>query len=293
MEAHSVYNRHGVMQNKINVEMTPEEFQDFCYPGAKKQRGVNTALSKSDLYDWITNQGNYFYFLIYRQLLNDFPDCEGLIFKFVYLCTYGDYSTNGGLLIYNKKPLVYKDFYEILMLSEKRTDETIEEMINKELLYIDGENYKPNPKYYLKGNIGKNKGNVTRIFNKGMQELYTKSSYREHNLLAHFIPLLPYVNLKYNILCKNPEETDIKKLQPFNLKDICDFFEVDQTNSTRLKRKLLSITVHNVSLIGYFTRDFGNGLLKCFIVNPYVYYKAPSMRDMENISKLFDVPNNC
>lgn len=285
---------HGGINDEINIRMSYEEYMNrFLDPKKPQRNGMSTALSKTDLQDWIVNQGNYFYFLIYNQLITDFPESEGLLFKFIYLCTYGDYDDKGGLLIYNKQPLVYKDFYNILHLSNKRTDDAINEMLQKELLIQCGDNYKPNPKYYMRGGIKGYIGNITRIFNKGMQELYTKATYNEHKLLAHFIPLLPYVNLRYNVICSNPEETDIKKLKPFNLKQVADAFGVDKSNSPRLRKKLLAIRVHGFPLMGYFTRDFGGGELKCFIVNPYVFYKAPGMKDMESISKLFDIPNNC
>ena len=294
MKAYGTHSLDGLRNDTVHVEMTQEEYYNtFIDPTHEKRKGIVCGLSKTDLRDWVSNQGNYFYFLIYKQLMKDFPDCEGLLFKFIYLCTYGDYDNKGGLLSYNKHPLVYDDFYSILNLSKKRTDDTISELLNKELLIQEGDNYKPNPKYYTRGIIKGYVGEITRIFNKGMRELYFKSNYKEHNLLAHFIPLMPYVNLKYNVICSNPEETDIKKLKPFNLKQVADVFEIDQTNSYRFKKKLLSITVHGYNLMGYFTRDFGNGLLKCFIVNPYVFYKAPGIKDMESIGKLFDIPNNC
>lgn len=294
MEKFGTHSLDGTINSDIYLKMTQDEYyRHFVNPEAKKREGLPHALSKSDLQDWVSNQGNYFYFLIYNQLITDFPDSEGLLFKFMYLCTYGNYDNKGGLLSYGNNPFVYEDFYSILNLSTKRTDDTIKEMLDKELLLQIGDNYKPNPKYYLRGSVKGYVGEITRIFNKGMRELYFKSTYNEHKMLAHFIPLMPYVNLRYNIICSNPEETDIKKLKPFNLKQVADAFGVDKTNSPRLKKKLLAITVHGYSLMGYFTRDFGNGLLKCFIVNPYVFYKAPGIKDMESISKLFDIPNNC
>lgn len=294
MKTYGVHSLDGTISDEVHLTMSKEEYYNtFVDPEKNRRSGICAALSKTDLQDWITNQGNYFYFLIYNQLINDFPNNEGLLFKFIYLCTYGDYDNKGGLLCYNKQPLVYDNFYSLLNLSKKRTDDTIAELLNNHLLIQQGDNFKPNPKYYLKGTVKGYVGEITRIFNKGMRELYFKSTYNEHKMLAHFIPLLPYVNLRYNIICSNPEETDIKKLKPFNLKQVADAFGVDKTNSSRLKRKLLSITVHGYSLMGYFTRDFGNGLLKCFIVNPYVFYKAPGIKDMESISKLFDIPNNC
>jgi hypothetical protein len=294
MRVYGTHNMAGEIDDSVHIEMTQDEYYStFIDPNKGKRKGVGHGISRNDLRDWVSNQGNYFYFLIYRQLMQDFPDCEGLLFKFIYLCTYGDYDDKGGLLSHNKQPLVYNSFYSILNLSKKRTDDTVAELLNKGLLIQEGNNYRPNPRYYVRGAVKGHVGEITRIFNKGMRELYFKSNYKEHNLLAHFIPLLPYVNLRYNIICSNPEETDIKKIKPFNLRQIADAFGVEKSNSPRLKKKLLSITVHGYNLMGYFTRNFGDGLLKCFIVNPYVFYKAPGIKDMESIAKLFDIPNNC
>lgn len=253
-------------------------------------KGYEKYLNKELLKDFIKNQGNYFYFLLYRKLLDNFPDANTMIFRFMYICTFGDYD---GVLKYKKHNMTTQDLHEVLYLSKRISDDLIKELLNNNLLSFEDGIYRINPDYYIRGKIKDYTPDFTRVFNRGMQELYIKSNYKEHKMLSYFIPLLPYVNVRYNIVCFNPEEQDIKKIQPLNLKQVSELFNVDKSNSNRLKKKLLSITVRNVPLMGYFTRNFGNGLLKCFIVNPYVFYKASNINDLESIVKLFDISDNC
>lgn len=296
-----VYPNTGEKDQMIKVNISAETYDalmDALSDVIKKteesknnqHQGYEKYLSKAELKEFIKNQGNYFYFLLYRKLLDDFPEHNSMIFRFMYICTYGDYD---GVLQYDKRPMTKDELRDRLYLSSRISNDLINELISNNLLIFKDNKYIINPDYYIRGKIKEYTPDFTRVFNKGMQELYIKSNYREHNMLSYFIPLLPYVNIKYNIICFNPEETDLRKLQPLNLKQVSSIFNVDKTHSNRLKKKLLSISVRNVPLMGYFTRDFGNGLLKCFIVNPYVFYKASNINDLESIVKLFDIPDNC
>jgi hypothetical protein len=252
----------------------------------RKLEGLRYQISKYDLQQYNNNKASYFYFLIYNQLMNDFPKSTGMIFRFMYLCTYGDYTNT---IVINNTPLNLSDVRDLLMLSNKRGAESIREMIKHNLLITTDNGVKINEKYYLRGKLNDIKQGVTRIYNKGLQELYKKSTYRDHKLLSHFVPLLPYVNKYYNIICVNPEEKEIKYLVPLSFKDVASLFGVDLSNANRLKKKLLSIKVNDKSLIGHFTREFDDGLLSYYAVNPYVYCKAPTEEYFRFIAKNFDI----
>lgn len=279
------YDENGVLTGGLIVYYEPHEIPSETKLKANKE----LRLSKELLKDWVMNQGNYFYFLVYKNLLEDFPDDTALIFRFMYICSYGDYNNT---LVYGKHDMTPIECKKLFGLSEKPNREIYRSLIDWGLLIENNLKVTINPKYYIRGSIKDYDAPFTRIFNKGIQELYTKADYREHKLLGHFVPLLPFVNKYNNIICANPEENDVNKLVPLNLSQVAALFGVNQTNSNRLKQKLLDITVNNIPVLGYFTREFNHEYLKCFIVNPYVFYKAPKLDELENIARLFNIPAN-
>lgn len=66
----------------------------------------------------------------------------------------------------------------------------------------------------------KSKYNFTRLYSENFQYIYENSMAREHKKIACLLCLIPYINMKYNILCTNIFETEIEKIQPLNQKDI-------------------------------------------------------------------------
>ena len=289
MEQYGLFDDYGVKTNMRVIVGNERLYEQHLETEKKKKKGCLDRLDKDMMKDWITRENNHFYFMVYNSLLTDFPDCEALIFRFLYLCTYGTYD---GYLGTERRRFNKKDLCNLLMFSDKRGEECVGEMVLKGLLFETNSGYLINPKYYIRGKLDTEKGNVTRVFNSGMQELYKKSLYNEHKMLAHFIPLMPYMSTYYNVLCHNPEEQDIKKIQALSLKEVAELFGVDKSNSSRLRKKLVNITVNGYYLLGYFYRSIGEGELKCFIVNPYVFCKAPRLSDMTNITNLFDMPDN-
>lgn len=292
MEDYGLFDDYGVKTNiRLRLYDENEEYlqRKDMEAEQRKKKGCLDRIDKNIMKDWIKREKNYFYFSVYNSLIADFPECEAIIFRFLYLCSYGDYD---GYLGTERRKYNKKELCGLLMLSDKRAVESVDEMVSKGLLIEDGGNYLVNNKYYIRGKLDYERGNVTRVFNNGIQELYKKSQYNEHKMLAHFVPLMPYMNVYYNVLCHNPDESDIKKIQALSLKEVADLFGVDKSNSTRLRKKLVNITVNNYYLLGYFYRSIGEGELKCFIVNPYVFCKAPKISDMTNITNLFDMPDN-
>lgn len=169
----------------------------------------------------------------------------------------------------------------------KKTEayETIKYLFDKKLLIEDNEgNIKVNIKFCKKGKITKNQAKVgIRMFEEAIRELYLKSKPTEHNKLALFIKLIPYVNLKYNVICSNPEEENIEKINPLTMKAIADI--AGYKNSNRFKKELLDLTVNESLAVVITETKYG----KFVHINPTVYYKGTNKEDLKylvNVCKL-------
>lgn len=64
----------------------------------------------------------------------------------------------------------------------------------------------------------------TRIYRECIQSLYKTTDNRRHRYLGLIFKLLKYINLEYNILCLNPFENDVNKIEPIDFNKFCDMF---------------------------------------------------------------------
>jgi len=228
-----------------------------------------------------------FYFLFYELL--SFNIEKQYIIRFLYLCSHMDYSNS--LLFGNAKRedkyMLESDLQEVLNLSERETRNTKNILINKELIKIDSKNrLSVNEVYCLKGKIPINrKASRVRIFEDGFKELYEKSTPKEHKKLALLVQLLPHINLKFNIICKDSACEDIDLVIPMDMKRICEVTECDYNNSTRLKKELLSLRVNRELVVMYNETD----IAKFITINPRVYYKGVEKLDVKGLENLFKV----
>lgn len=252
----------------------------------KSKKAQSKYLRNKDIFNvMIEDNFGGFYFIMYDRLLEEVLE-EQYRFRFTYLCTYMDYDNK--LKFGNGKGdsrlMLEKDLEEVLILSKRETIRTKKAFIKYGLITIDKDKtITINKKYAIKGKIGKRdlKRSV-RIMEYGIREMYTKANAREHKRLDIFNRLLPYVNYNHNVLCKNPSESDIKKIEPLNLSELCDIVGYDKTKSVRLKNELLKVKIDGQLAMGIFESDNG----KRIYINPKVYYKG---RDIESLRALINM----
>lgn len=237
--------------------------------------------SRSDFHKELIQRFGHFYFNFYKR----FKDVDRkFIFRFLYLCSfmnYDNYLSNGKRLLHGD------DLKDLLNLGNTEFYRTKMCLVENGLIIInDKDLIKINEKYCKKGVINKTKSiEVIRMFNDAIKELYNKSLPKEHKKLALLIDLLPYVNYRHNLLCKNPKEQRIELIEPLKMSEICSILGYDKTNVSKIKRQLLSLKVNSEEVIGIFEKSCG----KSIYVNPRVYYKGNDIEELESLVNMFKV----
>lgn len=180
-----------------------------------------------------------------------------------------------------------KELHFILRLSSRETLNTKKVLLEKELISIEDGSILINPRYCRKGGIVKNKSiEKIRMFDYGIKELYELASKTEHKKLALLFQLLPYINLRWNVICKNPKEEMLENVEPYTIKEL--MILLNQTNITRFKKNLLDLTVQNESVIFINTNKYGELLT----INPKIYYKGVNIDELKYLIGLFDSVKN-
>lgn len=252
----------------------------------------NQTIKKNNYY-LIQKTNNYmikefgnFYHMFYGNILNLKIEPQYMV-RFLYLCSYVNYDN---LLVtgYGKGQIKLKesDLQEILKLSRADYFRTKSILKEHNLILIDEDkNIVINGKYASKGKIDSKEKTINleviRMFENGIKDLYETASTREHKRLALFIKVLPYINIEHNIVCKNPEEKDMKKLIPYSLIELAEMLEYK--NPARLKADLFAITVDGEHAFMMITDAYG----KYFTVNPKIYCKSNNMQSLMAISNYF------
>lgn len=236
----------------------------------------------------ILSEFGTFFFLKYKSILKMNIEKQ-MIFRYIYLCTFSRYD---GKIEYGNakgdgKLARLKDLQEILKLSRREAMYVRKVFIESGLIIVnEDKTISVNLEYAFKGKMEKKKelkGNVIRMFEEAIRELYEKSDPREHKRLALLVELLPHINFTHNIICSNPTEKNIELVNPFTLKEVMEIAEY--SNITKFRKELLNVTVNGELAMKITETKYG----KFIYVNPRIFYKGNSYEDLKACTNEFKV----
>ena len=248
------------------------EHENEVKVATKEKQELMGKLNQDDEFkEYIKANYGSFYFYFYKRLLDKIEP--------QYLTRYANYKNK---LIENNKtrsiPIRENDLQYILKLGRAETYKTKTVLLNNKLISINNDVVEINSKYCKKGEIMKNKNiEKTRVFNNAIRELYENSLPREHKKLALLFQMLPYINLKWNIVCKDITEEIRENVEPYSIKEL--MLILNQTNVTRFKNDLLNLTVGGESVVLIQLASNNN----CITINPKIYYKGTQLDDLKYI----------
>ena len=273
---------HGVLdvitRQKVEEEQQKQENQKNGY-----KYYLNNILPLPTLLQ--QEYGNFIHTRYYT-LLDKINDDTATAFRFIYLCTFMDYDT--GYIIWKGRKIREGNLIDIFDLGKTAFTKTKNSLLEYELIYSDKDGHICiNTDYSYKGDIKRDrryKKQCTRIFNNSIQELYNNSDPREHKLIGKFILLLPYINIWHNIICLNPKEKDISKLELPNSEQMDQILNVSSRNSNKIINELFQITVGGERAMLVIMNKYS---VKMYVVNPRIYYSGTNMSDLEELIGYF------
>lgn len=230
----------GEIIENISKKSLENIAMDFINMEEQKKQKTGEILQwkkeKTEMQEYTINNCGHFYFNFYNQLLDKLQ--PQYLVRFIYLCCYMNYEN---ILVINKStrqyPIYEEDLQSILRLSRSEYYNTKKEFTNFNLIiFNEDKTISINNTYCKKGDImKKNKSEKVRMFENGIKDIYENSKPSEHKALGLLFEILPKINLRWNVVCHNPEEEMLEKIQPYSLKDLAK--ELEQTNVTRFKKE--------------------------------------------------------
>ena len=130
---------------------------------------------------------------------------------------------------------------------------------------------------------------ISRLYVSSVRDLYKRATPRSRKTLAYLFLMMPYVNLDYNIVCYNPLEDDLEKIEPMNLNELSKTIGYGEENASRLLSNLLKLkfTVlekEESAVHGVLSDVNGRREYKLF-VSPDVYYAGRNWDEVKVLGK--------
>lgn len=152
---------------------------------------------------------------------------------------------------------------------------------------------------FIRGAIPESKrgDNYQRLYIESMQDLYKRTPPSKHRYLGFIFKLLAFMNLEYNILCLNPYETDLYKIEPLTFNEFMQLcgYDTEQRNRSRLINQYRNhikflVDGHEERLLS-FVCDSTNTAEWQMFVNPRIVYKGQHQSEVEILGR-FCIPNS-
>ena len=195
------------------------------------QRNNQTFDEKNENYkDTLEARGHFFSVLVRKTETLWGNLSEPTVGKLIFLATYMDKNNcicfDGGwektregkkqVIVRKAKPMAKTDIRELLGVS--------------------------NHTFYQFWNECVSKVRMIKVFKHAVRYMYENTDERSKKSLTHLYRLIPFINLKYNILCENPFEVEREKLVPLTAADICEKLGLDRKFHERVVKALKKLS---------------------------------------------------
>lgn len=216
--------------------------------------------------------------------------------RLIYMATFVDWK--GRLMETEQTPMTKEKLKEKLRLSRNKFADFYKKIIDLYILieYIDKEDntviYYINSEYFFKGELDDpkvfdNNQRCTRLFTKEIQHLYESTTVKSHKTLSVLFRTIPYLNIKYNIVCKNPDELSAELIKPMTMRELADILGYSEKRIQELRKEFTNIkTTDNKYLIVFTTSNWNINYSK-IIINPKVIYGGIDYKVVEGVGSLF------
>ncbi|MCM3786892.1 hypothetical protein M3221_00410 [Domibacillus indicus] len=294
--------RRDYMENKDNLRIengrfTTEDGRDLTYLFELQPRVNATTPPQRDSLNAIAelaehqkeHGGFVFAFFDAAQTMDgQFPTLtQSDLARLMFIGTYAAWET-GQLKHDNGRPIDKKGLAELLNVSRPAFGTFYKKLVAEEIIREKDGDLFVNAAVFYRGNLGdvrKQLGDVqyTRLFRKTVRELYELYGGRAIKQLAIIYSVLPFVNFNFNVICYNPEESNVDLVRPMTLDKLAAALGYKDTH--KLVTALRKIKHNNQSVFGLFEID-GDKRARKVVVNPSVVY-AGGGASLDGIRVLF------
>lgn len=243
-----------------------------------------------------------FYWTLFDSKEEYYPNVsDSMLAKIVYLITYMDYDSN--LLVVQdsptspKRPMLKKDVAKVIRLHRCKFSRFWDELLATGIITEESDGKLRVCSLFCKGSLTKKNMAAMKVFTHAVRYMYENIDVRSHQYISYLFRLIPYINLKYNVFCKNPLETDKSEVVRMTAKDMCHIFGIDDANVKRFIKTLFKLSFvdrngDKRSVITLVTNYKNDGERNFVLINPQFYAGYMSKADMLSVMDEFAIKDN-
>ncbi len=221
----------------------------------------------------------------------DFADIPpAMVTKLIYLSTFARFKDNT-LMLTERTPMEKKDFSDVLHISVASTYNFWNAINPEYLTQSEADNTLILDKDKFKRGRLRRKEYIPyqKLYDKGVRCLYEAADGKYHKQLGYLFKLLPYISIEFNMLCHNPDEKDIDKVELMSIADFCDCIGYQKKHIDKLKKIYNSVRFDVNGVQERFCTMIYNGIdeqsaLVC--INPAILYAGSNQNRVE-ITRLY------
>lgn len=200
--------------------------------------------------------------------------------RLVYLSTFLRYGTDS-LYLTKRTQMKKTDLPEVMGMSATTAFRFFKEVSPEYLQVDDNGNLSLSGQIFKRGKL--DKGNESRAYQKVyidmVRKLYKGTPLSNHKELGYIFAMLPFINIEYNVLCKNPYETDISNIEMVTVREFCEAIGHSYSTVSRLLEtysKICFFIDGGVEQFCKFVSDSNDIDNAWIFVNPRVVYSGTS-----------------
>lgn len=264
--------------------ITPEDFAAY---NKRKRQQREFFLQKQ-----VMGQLGKFCFLAINSSLNCLPPATAA--RLIYLSSYLRYGTDS-LYVTQRTPMKVSDLQKVMGLSNSTIYRFLEEVCPSFLSADDNGDLHINTSVFRRGALPKKDGlgAFQKVYIEAVRNLYRATPISNHKQLGYIFLMLPYINIQYNVLCKNPYETDIAHVEPLTVREFCNLIGHSYSTVARLREaysRIRFMVNGQQELFCAFVSD-GSSLDDARIfVNPHVFYSGTDPERVEVLGHFCKIP---
>lgn len=293
VETHELNYETGEIVDCLRVELDPGDRVEEAYKYDIRKAIAEHAGMKKEKKKWLKQHervlGNHIFTVFDRidsQTTTRPKLAEGTYARLIYLATYLDYDQR--LKKTRDKPMTKKDAEKILGLSRAEFYRFWKEVTDAKCISEDENGVLHLSKELcFKGRVEPKGLGITRVYIAQLRKLYEATPPRSHRYLGAVFRMLPYISVKYNVLCWNPLEEDINKVEPMTLKDFCILTGRGEKRVTEIRNAYKNIKFSMEDgvtrwLCAFVRSDVGGqGEREIIVINPRVVFMGEDWRYVE------------
>ena len=233
-----------------------------------------------------------FCFLAINSGLNCLPPATAA--RLIYLSSYLRYGTDC-LYVTQRTPMKVADLQKVMGLSTATVCRFLKEVCPSYLSADENGDLHINTSVFRRGALPKKDGlgAFQKVYIEAIRNLYRATPVSNHKQLGYIFLMLPYINIQYNVLCKNPYETDIFHVEPLTVREFCELIGHSYSTVARLREaysRIRFMVNGQQELFCAFVSD-GSSLDDARIfVNPNVFYSGTDPERVEILGHFCKIP---